>query len=506
MFDEENNNNTENKNDVGEQAEQNNSADNIYNNSESNNEVAPLHESDGSESVNSEIYNQERPYEQFIKKSNEEDYVWNNTAQQYNNVYQDHKNQKKRNPLKIALAVMLSVVVVGTGGMLLKDGLADNTNTGNSNKSKIGSTNTVDNSNVQKTTVETSKTGSSASAAVIMTDVSGVVQNVMPSIVSITSTTLIESGYSWGPWGNDGQTYESKGAGSGIIVQQTDTELLIVTNNHVVEGATKLSVQFINDVSVDAVVKGTHADNDLAVVAIPIEDIDEETLAVIKKATLGDSDQLKVGEGVIAIGNALGYGQSVTTGVISAKDRQVEVEEGQSMTMLQTDAAINGGNSGGALLNSRGEVIGINAAKYSSSDYSSSSIEGMGFAIPITSATDIINELMNKVTKTKVAEAKRGYLGIYGEDISAEEIEKYSLPAGVLVNKLIEGGASEKAGIEVRDIITKIDGESVTSMAELQEVLTYYEAKTTVVLTIQYADGREYKEKEVKVVLQKQSN
>lgn len=343
--------------------------------------------------------------------------------------------------------------------------------------------------------VSTNTTGGSAT----VTDASAVVSNVMPSIVAITSTTIVNSGYNPFSFGNSGSS-ETQGAGSGIIIGQNDTELLIVTNNHVVEDTTALSVKFIDDQSVTAYIKGTDSDADLAVVAVKIEDIKEDTLSQIKVATLGDSDKLSAGEGVIAIGNALGYGQSVTTGVISALNRKITVDN-KTMTMIQTDAAINGGNSGGALLNMNGEVIGINAAKYSSSSYSSSSIEGMGFSIPISSAKEIISELMTQETKVKVDSDKRGYLGISILTVDSSTAEAYSIPEGVYIRKVNGDGPCDQAGLVKTDVITKINGTSVTTKEELTGQLDYYEAGTTVTLTVQTMTNNEYKEKEVEVTL-----
>jgi serine protease Do len=256
------------------------------------------------------------------------------------------------------------------------------------------------------------------------------------------------------------------------------------------------------DDAVDGYIKGTDSDADVAVVAVKLKDIPSKVLSTIKKATLGDSDDVSVGEGVIAIGNALGYGQSVTTGVISAKDRTVTIED-KEMTLLQTDAAINGGNSGGALINSKGEVIGINVAKYSSSGSSTSaSIEGMGFAIPISSVKNIISNLETKETREKVDEDKQGYLGITSKyDVTDEISEAYSMPTGVFINDIVKGGPADKAGIQSGDIITKFDGQQISTMEELQKVMQYYKSGEKVTVTISYVDGREYKEKNVKVTL-----
>ena len=332
---------------------------------------------------------------------------------------------------------------------------------------------------------------------VYITDVSNVVENVMPSIVAITSKTLINSGM-YGPSFFNEETY-STGAGSGIIVSKTDKELLILTNNHVVEGASSLNVQFINEKSIDATIKGASSARDLAIISISLDKIDEETANAIKIATMGDSTKLKVGNGVIAIGNALGYGQSVTTGVISALNRTVSIDNMKN-SMIQIDAAINGGNSGGALLNSVGEVIGINSAKYSSSAYTSSaSIEGMGFAIPISDVSKLIEQLMNGET---LADDERGYLGVSGYMNDEETAKETELPVGFYVTEVVKGGASDKAGIQQYDIITKIEEKDVTSFAVIEEVLATKKAGEKVKLTITYQSRNgKYKTEEVTVTL-----
>lgn len=337
--------------------------------------------------------------------------------------------------------------------------------------------------------------GSAASANVtpaMVLDVSGIVKEAMPSVVAITNTMLIQQR----TWFGGVETYEIPGSGSGIIVGQNDDELLIVTNNHVVEGASELTVTFIDEENVKAAVKGTDSATDLAVIAVSLSDIPAETLDQIKVATLGDSDALQVGQGVVAIGNALGYGQSVTVGYVSAKDRTVKSEDGTSRDLLQTDAAINPGNSGGALLNMNGEVIGINAAKYSDTD-----VEGMGYAIPVSQVADIINELMNKRTRVEVDEAKQGYLGIQGLNIDDMASAMYDMPRGIYVYKIVEGGAASKSDLMEKDIITKFDGQSVRSMEELKEMLTYYEGGDVVDLTVETVENGEYVERTVTVTL-----
>ena len=290
------------------------------------------------------------------------------------------------------------------------------------------------------------------------------------------------------------QEQESKSVGSGIIVGQNDDELLIVTNNHVVEGSNTLTVSFIDEESVEANVKGTDAAKDLAVIAVPLDSIKSSTMDAIAVATLGDSTKLKVGEPAIAIGNALGYGQSVTTGIISATNRELDTYDGE---LIQTDAAINPGNSGGALLNANGEVIGINSIKVATD-----TVEGTGYAIPISDASSIIQNLMNKETRTKVAEGEQGYLGIEGVDVNTESAQMYNMPTGVYISKVVNGGGAEKAGLAKGSIITGLDGTTVNSMDTLKEQLQYYKAGEKVTLTVQTPDkSGEYKESSVEVTL-----
>lgn len=349
--------------------------------------------------------------------------------------------------------------------------------------------------------VTVTNSSTSAGGATMVLDVSDVVEEVMPSVVSVISRLSNEITY--GPFSLGRQEYDA--SGSGIIVGQSDTELLIATNNHVIEDAETITVTFTDrtpedltdDISVEALVKGTRSENDLAVIAVPIQNIPDEVLSYIKIATLGDSDSLRMGEATIAIGNALGYGQSVTTGCVSALNRQVRIDN-KELNMIQTDAAINQGNSGGALLNLRGEVIGINSAKYSSTG-----VEGMGYAIPISSVVDIINELMNRETRTIVDADERGYLGVIGLDISAEYSQAYGAPAGFSIQEVIEGGAAEKAGLQKYDIIVRVDGQTVESYEDLSELLQYYKAGETVKVVVKYIENHEYVEREVELTLQK---
>ncbi len=323
------------------------------------------------------------------------------------------------------------------------------------------------------------------------TDVTDVVNEVMPSVVSIVNKSTQEAMTFFGQV----QEYEAESSGSGIIVGESDSEILIVTNNHVADAADTLSIQFINGTTAEAKLKGADSDVDLAVVAVSLEDIDEDTKNAIRVATLGDSEALEVGAPAIAIGNALGYGQSVTTGVISAVNREITIDN-ITRNLIQTDAAINPGNSGGALLNMKGEVIGINSAKFSSN-----MIEGMGYAIPISEARPIIDDLMNRAVKEKVSFGEESYLGISGVDVTEQVAQTYAMPIGIYVAQALEGTAAESAGLQKGDVITKFDGQKVTSMADLQEILTYYPAGTTVDLVIQRVDGDAYKEQTVSVTL-----
>lgn len=322
-------------------------------------------------------------------------------------------------------------------------------------------------------------------------DVSAIVEKAMPSVVAINNKVI----YTQQDWFFGRQEYEVPGSGSGIIAGQNDSELLIITNNHVVEDSTELSVSFIDGSSVEAAVKGTDADSDLAVIAIPLSEIPEETSKQIKAAELGDSDTLKLGQGVIAIGNALGQGQSVTVGYVSALNKEVEIDN-VNRTLLQVDAAINPGNSGGALLNMQGEVIGINAAKYAQTE-----VEGIGYAIPISYAMDIIDDLMTRTTKVAVAEGEQGYLGIQLQNIDSRMAQAYGMPEGIYVYKIVEDGAAANSDLRERDIITKFDGERVKTGEDLQKMLTYYKGGTTVTLTVQSLDNGSYTEREVIITL-----
>lgn len=340
----------------------------------------------------------------------------------------------------------------------------------------------------------------SRTSSVVTSDVSDIVENVMPSIVSITNMSIEEVQNFFG--GISEQKSES--AGTGIIISQNDSELLIVTNNHVVEGNDTLTVTFDDGNSVEANIKGTDSEYDVAVIAVPLDDISDDTMNSIAVATLGDSTSLRVGEPAIAIGNALGYGQSVTTGVISALNRSVSETDSQtgevtesSAKLIQTDAAINPGNSGGALVNASGEVIGINSSKLVGE-----TVEGVGYAIPISDVSDLIENLMNQETKTRVAEEDQGYIGITGMSVSSEYSQQLNMPSGVYVSEVTPGGGADAAGMTRGCIITAIDGTTVDGMEALQEQLRYYAAGETVTLTIQVPQTNgEYAESTVNVTL-----
>lgn len=425
----------------------------------------------------------------------------------------------KKAATAVALAVIFGLVAgaVFQGVNIAADKYRDN----NSSSTQIEKTETV-------TGTEESTDGSSTESSVksIVAEsgtVAGVAQATMSSIVAITSVSVqeIPSFFGYGT-----RQYQSAGSGSGIIVGENDSELLIATNNHVVSGATTLTVCFAggdvvgaeeetqamasgdsitdsSDSSVDvnnavsAKIKGTDEENDLAVIAVEKSDIPEETMNEIKIAQMGSSDDLVVGEQVVAIGNALGYGQSVTSGWVSALNRTISTEDGDTSGLIQTDAAINPGNSGGALLNMKGEVIGINAAKYADSQ-----VEGMGYAIPISKAEPILEELMNRETRDKIEDtSKVGYMGIKAADLTTEAIQMYNMPAGAFLTEVTPGGAADKAGIKKGDIVVKLDGQKVSGKNDLVDKLQYYESGETVEVVIARANNGEYKEETVEVTL-----
>lgn len=368
---------------------------------------------------------------------------------------------------------------------------------------KAQATQTESDSSQQTTTTKlqtaTASTSTASSTSSGSMDVTSIVQSAMPSIVAITNKSVqeVQNYFSMFSRGGGTQEQEVESQGSGIIIGQNDSELLIATNNHVVEGADTLSVCFADDNACEATVKGTDSDNDLAVIAVKLSDISDDTMSQIKIAEIGDSNQLQVGEQVVAIGNALGYGQSVTTGIVSAVNRQLEDSNSEN-GFIQTDAAINPGNSGGALLNMQGQVIGINSAKLASTE-----VEGMGYAIPVSTASPIFEDLMNRQTRTKVSSDQAAALGIKGQTVDSSIAEAYGIPQGVYVAEIEQGSAAEKAGITAGSVITKFDDTTIESMDDLKSCLEYYAAGETVDLVVKIADNGSYVEKTLTITLDK---
>ena len=334
----------------------------------------------------------------------------------------------------------------------------------------------------------------SAAKTVQTLDVSDIAEGAMPAMVSITNVSVQEVQSWFGLFGGGRtQTQKQQSSGTGIIIGQNESELLIVTNNHVVEDAATLSVCFVDNEVCEAMIKGADPDNDLAVIAVKLTDIKEATKGQIKIAVLGDSDSLKVGQQVVAIGNALGYGQSVTTGIVSALGRQIDTTDA---IMIQTDAAINPGNSGGALLNMQGEVIGINSAKFSSTE-----VEGMGYAISVTTAMPIIEDLMNRTTREKVSDENASWLGVEGEEITSSISAAYGVPQGIYITSIENGSPLSGLGISLKSVITHFDGIRVTSLTNLENRLRYYAAGETVGITVQVIENGAYVERTFEVTL-----
>lgn len=428
--------------------------------------------------------------------SNEYSYqIPNDGDQNYTESNQEPENKRPKKKGRKAVAVVCAGMVFGlvasvtfqASNYMVERVLGKSEQTAGTTKNTSSSSTNVNSTKLTQT------------KSTVTSDISEIVENAMPSVVSITNISVqqVQSFF------QGTQEYESQSSGSGIIIGKNDSELLVVSNNHVVSGSDTLTVTFINNTSVEAQIKGTDPDKDLAVIAVPLDKIDEDTMSQIAVATLGDSSELKVGEPVIAIGNALGYGQSVTNGIVSAKDRTLsssspegETEE-NSVKYIQTNAAINPGNSGGALLNMNGEVIGINTAKVADS-----AVEGMGYAIPVSDVSDIIEDLMNRTTRTKVNEGEQGQLGITGFDVAEENAAMYGMPKGVYISKIAEGSGAEKAGLTKGSIIVEFDGTAIDSMATLQERLQYYKAGETVSVTVRVPSATgEYTENTVDVTL-----
>lgn len=412
-----------------------------------------------------------------------------NSQQNFTEPNNKRSKQKKKMPKAVVITGCALLFGVVSSATFLTSNIVGSRLLGlNETKSSAKSTAPVSNTSLTKT------------SNVVTSDVSGIVENVMPSVVSITNMSVQQVQDFFGGVSKQ----ESESAGTGIIIAQNDSELLIVTNNHVVEGSETLTVTFNDNSSLQADIKGTDASHDLAVIAVPLSTISDDTMDSIAVATLGDSTKLKVGEPAIAIGNALGYGQSVTTGVISATDRESTTTDqatGQTsasdVRLIQTDAAINPGNSGGALVNASGEVIGINSSKLVGS-----SVEGVGYAIPISDVSDIITDLMNQQTKSKVAESERGYLGITGFDVTSEYAQRFSMPLGVYITDVTEGGGAKAAGLTKGGVITELNGTTIDSMETLQRELQYYAKGEKVSITVQTPDNNgEYTAKSYEITL-----
>lgn len=439
-------------------------------------------------------------------------YDWENNSESqqeyggYSEPTQEPKKKKKKNGaggiVKKCIAIMLAAVLFGGTAALAFQGVSG----------LIGGSSVAEGSEAaEESEVASSDTDSSTSETVIRTatasddtdddsddddemTVAEVAEMVMPAMVAITniSVTEVQNYFSMYGYGNS-TTEETESTGSGIIIGENDTELLIVTNYHVIEDATTLSVCFIDNEVYEAVVKGTDSDLDLAVISVSLDDLTDDTKSQISVAVIGDSDSLQVGEQVVAIGNALGYGQSVTTGVVSALNRQID---STTANLIQTDAAINPGNSGGALLNMKGEVIGINSAKFASTE-----VEGMCYAIAISDVTDTIEDLSNRETRTKVSDDEASYLGISAQDVSSTIAEAYGIPEGIYITAVVEGSPADEAGLSTTNVITGFDGTSVSTVEELQELMEYYAAGETVDLTVQVAVNGTYEEQTITVTL-----
>lgn len=454
-------------------------------------------------SGSSQNVNWTTPNRSSERTSSERKTQWQESRQQNNRPEHGYRNEyretvqaprKKNSWARKAAGITAAAVLFGTvaGGVMTGVNYVGARLTGLADITATAPAETEETTTAQVPETSAASNNGSTTAVSTVTDVSSIAEKAMPSLVAINDTMTVEQNNFFGM----PQTYQAQSSGSGIIVGQNDTELLIATNNHVVSGATDMKVTFTDSTQVAAAVKGTDSATDLAIIAVKLSDIPSDTMSKIKVATLGNSDNVKVGQQVIAIGNALGYGQSLTVGYISALDREITDENGIQHTYIQTDAAINPGNSGGALLDLNGNVIGINAAKNASTE-----VEGMGFAIPISKAQEILNNLMTKKTREAVDESAQGYPGIQGTNIDANASKEYGMPVGIYVYKIVEGGAAANSDLKEKDIITKFDGQSVTNMEELKQMLTYYEGGSTVSLTVQSLVNGSYVEHEVQITL-----
>lgn len=454
-------------------------------------------------SGSSQNVNWTTPNRSSERTSSERKTQWQESRQQNNRPEHGYRNEyretvqaprKKNSWARKAAGITAAAVLFGTvaGGVMTGVNYVGARLTGLADITATAPAETEGTTTAQVPETSAASNNGSTTAVSTVTDVSSIAEKAMPSLVAINDTMTVEQNNFFGM----PQTYQAQSSGSGIIVGQNDTELLIATNNHVVSGATDMKVTFTDSTQVAAAVKGTDSATDLAIIAVKLSDIPSDTMSKIKVATLGNSDNVKVGQQVIAIGNALDYGQSLTVGYISALDREITDENGIQHTYIQTDAAINPGYSGGALLDLNGNVIGINAAKNASTE-----VEGMGFAIPISKAQEILNNLMTKKTREAVDESAQGYLGIQGTNIDANASKEYGMPVGIYVYKIVEGGAAANSDLKEKDIITKFDGQSVTNMEELKQMLTYYEGGSTVSLTVQSLVNGSYVEHEVQITL-----
>ena len=454
-------------------------------------------------SGSSQNVNWTTPNRSSERTSSERKTQWQESKQQNNRPEHGYRNEyretvqaprKKNSWARKAAGITAAAVLFGTvaGGVMTGVNYVGARLTGLADITATAPAETEGTTTAQVPETSAASNNGSTTAVSTVTDVSSIAEKAMPSLVAINDTMTVEQNNFFGM----PQTYQAQSSGSGIIVGQNDTELLIATNNHVVSGATDMKVTFTDSTQVAAAVKGTDSATDLAIIAVKLSDIPSDTMSKIKVATLGNSDNVKVGQQVIAIGNALGYGQSLTVGYISALDREITDENGIQHTYIQTDAAINPGKSGRALLDLNGNVIGINAAKNASTE-----VEGMGFAIPISKAQEILNNLMTKKTREAVDESAQGYLGIQGTNIDANASKEYGMPVGIYVYKIVEGGAAANSDLKEKDIITKFDGQSVTNMEELKQMLTYYEGGSTVSLTVQSLVNGSYVEHEVQITL-----
>ena len=454
-------------------------------------------------SGSSQNVNWTTPNRSSERTSSERKTQWQESKQQNNRPEHGYRNEyretvqaprKKNSWARKAAGITAAAVLFGTvaGGVMTGVNYVGARLTGLADITATAPAETEGTTTAQVPETSAASNNGSTTAVSTVTDVSSIAEKAMPSLVAINDTMTVEQNNFFGM----PQTYQAQSSGSGIIVGQNETELLIATNNHVVSGATDMKVTFTDSTQVAAAVKGTDSATDLAIIAVKLSDIPSDTMSKIKVATLGNSDNVKVGQQVIAIGNALGYGQSLTVGYISALDHEITDENGIQHTYIQTDAAINPGNSGGALLDLNGNVIGINAAKNASTE-----VEGMGFAIPISKAQEILNNLMTKKTREAVDESAQGYLGIQGTNIDANASKEYGMPVGIYVYKIVEGGAAANSDLKEKDIITKFDGQSVTNMEELKQMLTYYEGGSTVSLTVQSLVNGSYVEHEVQITL-----